>query len=41
MALFDLHDAFFHKLGEGAAHCFKFEAQVAADLFARHAQHQF
>src|SRR6218665_2769449 len=40
MALFDLHDAFFDKLGESPAHGFELEAEVAADFLARHAQHQ-
>src|SRR6218665_2377218 len=40
MALFDLHDAFFDKLGESTAHGFELEAEVAADFLARHAQHQ-
>ena len=29
------------KLGKGAAHGFEFEAEIAADLFARHAQNKF
>jgi len=37
---FDFHDAVFDEFGEGAAHGLKLQAQVAANLFARHAQHQ-
>lgn len=41
MALFDFDDALIGKLREGSADGFKFEAQVAANFFARHAQHEF
>lgn len=40
MALLDLDDAVFHKFREGAAHGFELEAEVAADFFPGHPQHQ-
>ena len=41
MALLDLDDAFFDKLGKGPADGFKLQTQIAADLLACHAQDQF
>ena len=40
MALFDFHNFFFHKLGESAANGFQFQAKVAANFFACHAQNK-
>jgi hypothetical protein len=41
MALLDFDSPVFHELGEGAADGFELETQVAANLFACHAQNQF
>ena len=41
MALLDLDDAFLDELRESPADGLELHAQVAADLLARHAQHQF
>jgi len=41
VALLDFDHAFFHKFRESPADGLQLEAQVAADFFASHAQHQF